>query len=131
ARGTHLLAAIVARVPMEIFGYGANTLPPDGELARSHRGEAWALDMYRVLCESRITINRHIDVAEDYANNMRLFEATGCGALLITDAKRNLGDLFQPGVEVVAYHDEDEAVALVERYLDDDAARARIAAAGQ
>lgn len=131
SKGTRLLEAIAKRVPIEIFGYGAATLPPDSELARRHRGEAWALDMYRVLCESRITINRHIDVAEDYANNMRLFEATGCGAMLLTDAKRNLDDLFRAGSEVVAYRDEHEAAALVEQFLEDDAARERIARAGQ
>ena len=130
-KGTLLLEALAARVPLEIFGYGAETLEPGSELARRHRGEAWALDMYRVLRESRITINRHIDVAEDYANNMRLYEATGCGALLITDAKRNLDDLFRLGAEVVAYRDESEAVELVERYLEDTEARERIARAGQ
>jgi spore maturation protein CgeB len=62
---------------------------------------------------------------------MRLYEATGCGALLITDAKRNLDDHFRVGAEVVAYRDEEEAVALVEQYLDDDEARERIARAGQ
>lgn len=130
-KGTRLLEKIAERVPLEIFGYGAESLPVGSELSRRHQGEAWALDMYRVLCESRITINRHIDVAEDYANNMRLFEATGCGALLLTDAKRNLNDLFHEGVEVLAYRDETEAAALVEQYLADDAARERIACAGQ
>ena len=46
---------------------------------------------------TRIVVNRHIDVAEGYANNMRLYEATGMGALLITDRGRNLGELFEPG----------------------------------
>lgn len=131
AAGTRLLEALARRTPLEIFGYGAETLERGSELARRHRGEAWALAMYRVLCESKITINRHIDVAEDNANNMRLFEATGCGALLITDAKRNLDDLFRVGVEVVTYRDENEAAALVEQYLADEPARERIARAGQ
>ena len=43
------------------------------------------------------SLNRHIDVAEGYANNMRLFEATGVGALLLTEAAPNLADLFEPG----------------------------------
>ena len=52
--------------------------------------EVWGLDMYRALARSKITINRHINVAENNANNMRLFEATGTGSLLITDRKDNL-----------------------------------------
>ena len=131
ARGNRLLEALAHRIPLDVFGYGVETLPQDSAVRRRHCGEAWGLDMYRVLAESRITINRHIDVAEDNANNMRLYEATGTGALLVTDAKSNLGDLFRIGEEVLQYRDEDEAVALVERYLADADGRDRIARAGQ
>jgi spore maturation protein CgeB len=87
--------------------------------------------MYRVLARSRITINHHIDLAEGYCNNMRLYEATGCAALMIVDRGRNLGELFAPEKEVVTYSSDRECVAAVERMLSDDAARAEIAAAGQ
>jgi len=130
-RGNRLLEALARRIPVEVFGYGRETLDADSAVRRYHRGEAWGLDMYRVLAESEITINRHIDVAEDNANNMRMYEATGCGALLVTDAKKNLGELFCVGEEVLDYRDEDEAVALVERFLADADGRARIARAGQ
>ena len=73
--------------------------------------------MYRVLSRSKIALNRHSDVAEDYANNMRLYESTGVGALLITDAKRNLTDLFEPDEEVVTYSSEDELVEKIHHYL--------------
>ena len=56
--------------------------------------------MYGVLAHRR-SLNRHIDVAEDHANNMRLYEATGVGTLLLTDAKHILSDLFAIGEEVV------------------------------
>jgi hypothetical protein len=127
----HLLDVLARRLPLEVFGYGAETLDPRSAIRRRHCGEVWGLDMYRVLAESHITLNYHIDVAEGYANNMRLYEATGCGALLVTDAKKNLGDLFRVGEEVLAYCDADEAVALVERYLADAEAREAIAQAGQ
>jgi spore maturation protein CgeB len=87
--------------------------------------------MYRTLLESQITINVHIDVAEKYANNMRLYEATGCGALLITDQKDNLGDLFRIGSEVIAYGNAAEAVELIKHYSKNAGARAKIAQAGQ
>ena len=64
--------------------------------------------MYRVLRDSRIAINRHIDAAEGYSNNMRLFEATGVGTLLMTEASHNLDSLFIPGDEVVAYEGVDD-----------------------
>jgi spore maturation protein CgeB len=131
ANGNRLLEALVRRLPLEVFGYGMETLRAESEVRRHHHGEAWGLAMYHVLAESQITINRHIDVAEDNANNMRLYEATGCGALIITDLKKNLGELFRVGEEVVAYRDDEEAVAAVEHYLADPDARERIALAGQ
>jgi hypothetical protein len=129
--GNALLERAGARVPVEFWGPGADSWPAGSPIVRSHRGHAWGLDMYRVLASARIALNRHIDVAEDHANNMRLYEATGVGTLLVTDRKSNLGDLFDVGTEVVAYRDEDDLVELVQRYLDDEDACRRIAEAGQ
>jgi len=87
--------------------------------------------MYRVLGRSRITINTHIDVAEEYANNLRLYEATGMGALLVTDDKVNLRELFEVGREVVAYRDATDLAEKVRWYLEHPAEAATIAAAGR
>jgi spore maturation protein CgeB len=87
--------------------------------------------MYRVLARSRIVVNRHGDIAEGFANNMRLFEATGMGALLLTEEATNLGELFVPGQEVETYADADELVAKIRALLADEDRRAAIAAAGQ
>jgi spore maturation protein CgeB len=87
--------------------------------------------MYRVLARSRITINTHIDVADGYANNLRLYEATGMGALLVTDRGRNLADLFEEGVEVIAYENAAECRDLIRYYLDRTDEASAIAAAGQ
>lgn len=128
---TRFLEALARSVDIEFFGYGVETLDPSSPIVPRHRGGAWALDMYRALAESVITVNVHIDVAENYANNMRLYEATGCGAMLVTDAKDNLGDLFTPGVEVVAYRDTAEAVEQIRYYLAHPDEAAAIARAGQ
>jgi hypothetical protein len=126
-----VLERVAREVELEVWGYGANALPKRSILRRCHRGEAWAIGMYEVLARSRITLNVHIEAAETYANNMRLYEGTGTGALLLTDRKQNLGDLFEVGREVVAYDDADDLVEKIRHYLDDDRARAEIAAAGQ
>jgi spore maturation protein CgeB len=131
ARGNELLERVAQRTPIEFWGYKANRWPADSAIRRRYHGDAWGLDMYRVLARSKIALNRHIADAEDNANNMRLYEATGVGTLLITDAKRNLSELFQPDEEVVTYTDEDDLVAKIERYLPDDGERNRIARAGQ
>jgi hypothetical protein len=129
--GTRLLERIAREVDLEVWGYGAGELPQESAVARRYRGEAWGLEMYEVLARSRIALNRHIGLADGYANNMRLFEATGVGALLVTDAKRNLADLFEPGREVVAYEDEDDLVEKLRHFAEHDDERRSIAAAGQ
>ncbi len=118
-------------VPIEFWGYGAENLPLKSEIRKRHHGEAWGLDMFSVLNRSRVTLNRHIDVAENYANNMRLFEATGCGALLVTDYKDNLNELFEVGKEVVAYRSAEECAALVNYYLNHPEEAELIAKKGQ
>ena len=70
-------------------------------------------------------------MAEGYAGNVRLFEATGCGSMLLTDWKTNLHEIFEPGREVVAYHSPEECVELIDYYLNHDAEREAIARAGQ
>jgi len=130
AAGTTLLERVATASPIDVWGYGADALPSGSPLRERHHGEAWGLDMYEVLARSRIVLNRHIDVAEDFANNMRLYEATGAGALLITDAKRNLSDLFEPGAEVVAYRDVDDLIAQLRRLRADHDECIAIATAG-
>ena len=108
----HLLRATsLLDPPVSIFGYGRRRLPRD--LRGLHYGERWGADMYRVLLRSQITLNRHIDVAGGYANNMRLFEATGCGALLVTDHGRNLNDYFSEE-EVLTYVSPKELGSLID-----------------
>ena len=128
--GNQALARAARKAPIEFFGYDLRGQSPWSRVRRRYRGERWGLDMYRVLASSRIVLNRHIGAAREYANNMRLYESTGVGSLLLTDAKVNLADLFEPGAEVVTYRDADELVAQAHRYLDDDEARREVAAAG-
>jgi ubiquinone/menaquinone biosynthesis C-methylase UbiE len=129
--GTALLTSMAAVLPIEIYGYGAESLPSESPVRAHHRGEVWGEAMFALFRSSAITVNRHIAVAEINANNMRLYEATGCGALLITDHKDNLGELFEIGKEVVAYRSAEECIALCQYYLAHPEEAQRIARAGQ
>jgi hypothetical protein len=131
AGGNAVLAAAAEQVPIDVWGYDLEGWPSGSALVNAYRGEAWGLDMYRRLRSARVALNRHIAVAEDNANNMRLYEATGVGAMLLTDAKRNLHELFEPGTEVVSYDGADDLAAKVRHYLEHEDERAAIAAAGQ
>lgn len=128
---------LLDRVSMEfgdafaVYGYGVDRLPKGSPLRRVYRGEAWGLDMYRALSGGQVALNRHIAAAEGYANNMRLYEATGVGTALLTDKGRNLAELFNPGLEVATYGDAGELGAEARRLLDDPEACAKLGAAGQ
>jgi SAM-dependent methyltransferase len=87
--------------------------------------------MFNLLASSKISINRHGEVAENYANNMRLFEVTGCGSLLVTDYKDNLSELFKIGEEIVAFRSPEECVSLVKFYLANPKEAETIASAGR
>lgn len=127
---TSMLAEIAERVPLLLWGEP----PPGGfenpHLRRAWQGQAWGIDMFRVLRRSRIVFNHHGDVGP-YANNMRMYEATGCGAVLLTDQKPNLTELFQVGTEVVEYEDVADAIPKIEHLLDKPEHAQAIAHAGQ
>jgi spore maturation protein CgeB len=125
-----LLERLCTETPIRIYGYGVEELPANSPIRTRYAKEVWGLDMYRILARSKITLNRHISVAENYANNMRLYEATGMGALLLTDRKDNLKDIFEPGRELETYADPEEAVAKVLALLRNPEWREEIAAAG-
>jgi hypothetical protein len=118
-------------VPVHVWAPSVSELADASPVIACHRGAAWGVQMLDVLHKSRITLNHHIDVAEGYAGNLRLFEATGLGSLLITDWKKNLHEMFEPGKEVVAYRSPEECAEMVTYYLDHDDERQAIARAGQ
>jgi spore maturation protein CgeB len=62
---------------------------------------------------------------------MRLFEATGMGACLLTDGLEGLGQFFEEGREVVGYGSAAEAVEKAAYLLDHPAEAAKIGRAGR
>lgn len=126
-----LLEYLCSRLDIEVWGQGVDSLPPNSIIRRHYKGKVWGIEMYKVLNNSKITLNYHSDIAVSYANNMRLFEATGTGALLITDWKVNLNEMFEPSKEVVAYHNPEECVELIQYYLKNNNEREAVARAGQ
>ena len=113
------------------FVGGLSRVDKSSNLYKYHHGEVWGKEMYEIFTKSKISINRHIDVAKNYANNMRLYEATGCGALLITDKKDNLSDLFEVGKEIEDYKNVEDLAKKIDYYLKHPRKREGIAKTGQ
>jgi glycosyltransferase involved in cell wall biosynthesis len=130
-KGTKILEEVASKIPIDVWGQGIEYLSPSSPLRRNYHGEVWGIDMYRILSQSKIVTNRHIGVSGQYANNMRLYEATGMGAMLITDYKKNLNTLFEVGKEVVEYTDSKDLINKIKYYLKNDEIRKEIAEKGQ
>lgn len=80
--------------------------------------------------ESKIVVNT-LHYAEIRSANTRLFEATGCGAFVITHANAGVRALYEAGREVVAVDSAKELREAIQHYLGSDDERRQIASAGQ
>lgn len=128
---TQIVEAVAASSPLATWTADAALLDPSSPILPTIRGVAWGRGMFEVLARSRMTINTHGKIAGPSANNLRLYEATGMGALLVTDERANLGDLFDVGREVVTFRDAADCAAVVRYYADHPAEAESIAEAGQ
>lgn len=63
------------------------------------------------------------------AVNQRVFDVPACRAFLLTDERRQLERLFEPGREMAVYRDGEELAELAARYLRDVPARQAMAEA--
>jgi len=125
-----LLEYLCQKTEIQIWG-SLHNLHKSSPIYGRYNGEAWGIDMYRILLRAKIAINIHIDLSENYANNMRLFEATGCGAMLLTDDKDNISDLFELNKEIVTYSTPEDCAIKIQKYLQRNDEREAIAKSGQ
>lgn len=120
SKGNKILDKVSREINVNIWGYG-----------RPGIKSAWGRKMYKIFSQSKIIINRHINISGLYANNMRMFEATGMGALLITDSKKNMDEFFKTDSEVVTYKSAEDLIAKIKYYLKNEKERLKIAKSGQ
>lgn len=100
-------------------------------LRSHHHPPVYGLAMYDIYRRARLALNAHPEISGPYATIMRLYETTGAGTMLLTDERRNLSELFEPGKEVVTYSSIQDCVDKVQYYLDHEEERAAIARQGQ
>ncbi|MBI4720333.1 MAG: glycosyltransferase family 1 protein [Chitinivibrionia bacterium] len=125
----HLRLRPTERTPVE-----ASRIPlvPLSELFPGHcHPPVFGMAMYRLLQGAKVVLNVHTDAAAGEVGNMRLFEATGIGSCLLTDTGSNLSELFEDGVEVVAYSSPAECREKARFLFEHDQIRQQIAQAGQ
>jgi hypothetical protein len=88
-------------------------------------------EMLREISRHAVGFNLHGEVAGDYAANVRMFEVSGAGSLLVTDHKCNIHELFEPNHEVLTYKSIEECIEKLGWAIDHPAEARKIALAGQ
>ena len=86
--------------------------------------------MFKIFNKSKILVNMHIEDTK-YAGNMRLFEGTGSGCLVLTDKKKDLKKLFKLNHELVAYKDKNALIAKIKFFLKKNIMLSKIAKNGR
>jgi glycosyltransferase involved in cell wall biosynthesis len=98
---------------------------------QSHNsGGVYGIEMYKTIGQNAIQLNSHGDGSLQ-AGNMRLYEATGMGTLLLTDWKANIGSIFEPEKEIITYKNKAEAIDKINYYLKNTNEAKEIALNGQ
>lgn len=131
-RGTNILEEVAHQFGGQFkwFGYGQTDRRLSPALRACWSGPAWGREMYAVYARSKIVINRHGEVAEGFANNLRMFESTGCGAMLLTEDAPNLTALF-PRDSVATYSGASDLCERIRIFLDRPERLGEIAVRGQ
>lgn len=118
----------------EGFSFGL-FMPDAGMLspfARSlNQAALWGPGMLRAMRNAGMVINIDIDEFGNQPPNMRLIEATGAGAFLLTPDHPDLPQFFEPGAEVETFRTPQELIAKIRYYLKEPEARLAIAERGQ
>lgn len=116
-------------LPLDLLARQLSVLP---ELVGLQRNlPVYGLEMFQVLSQAKIVLNVHTNSANGLAGNIRMFETTGVGALLVTEAAPNLSELFQPDRQVIAYASPEEALEKIQYYLEHESERKVIADSAQ
>ncbi len=111
-----------------------NTMPGgilDRRLFKSAKKPIYGNKLFSLMQNQLISLNVHPGISKNEASNMRLFEATGVGSLLLTDYKDNLSSFFEIDSEIVTYNSIEEAIEKAIYLLNNPKVALNIAEAGK
>ena len=97
-------------------------------LSKNIHGPVVGPELARVFSGAKIVLNIHDDSDVGVKANMRTFEATGCGSLLVTDNSQEIEEYFEPQREVVCYDSVLQLTSLLRQYVSSSGDRALLSA---
>jgi spore maturation protein CgeB len=117
---------LAAGVPLKLYGGGFPRWIGRTPLREVHAGRpVFGEEKARVFRSAAGVINTMYP-AEIAGVNLRLFEAAGCGAAVLTEFRPTVPDLFAVGDEVLTFRDFDELADQARRLLNDSGLSAKL-----
>jgi spore maturation protein CgeB len=117
---------LASGVPLRLYGGGFPRWIGRTPLREVHAGRpVFGEEKARVFRSAAGVLNTMYP-AEIAGVNLRLFEAAGCGAAVLTELRPTVPDLFATGDEVLIFRDFDELVDQARRLLHDSGLSAKL-----
>ncbi|MGH7390679.1 MAG: CgeB family protein [Candidatus Rokuibacteriota bacterium] len=107
----------LAGYPLRLWGAGWPRATHPDVRAMAAGGPVYGRDKLCVYSGSTLSLNQHHPMNDIVGLNTRAFELAASGACQVVDFKEDLGTLFKPGEEVLAYRDLAELRRLLDHYL--------------
>lgn len=87
----------------------------------------WGKSLYAATRQAKLALTNLSSFGSSSTSELTWFEATGCGAMLLTEESARIGAYFDVGSEVETYGSFEELTEKVRYYLEHDTAREAIA----
>jgi spore maturation protein CgeB len=128
----HYLHTLMPDVRLGVWGVGWNQLSQKDSLKRSWRGSITRLlELVKMYSGTKIALNIQRTETTLTTTTSRIWEATACGAMLLTERVAGIDLAFKPGQEVVCYENKRDLIEKVTFYLNNEDMRRKIALRGQ
>ena len=122
-----LLDRLIAKgIPLRLYGNGFPRWIGESPSRGAHTGRYVAREEKARVFRSAAGVLNTMHPAELTGVNVRLFEAAGCGAAVLTEFRSTVPDLFAVDDEVLVFHDFDQLVDQATRLLNDRGLTARL-----
>ena len=115
-----LLDRLIAKgIPLKLYGGGFPRWIGETAAQAVHTGRIVTREDKARVFRSAAGVLNTMHLGEVNGVNVRLFEAAGCGAAVLTEFRPTVPELFAVGEEVLAFHDFDDLVEQATRLLDE------------
>ena len=122
-----LLERLAAKgIPVRVYGGGIPRWIGDSPVRGMHAGYPVFTEEKARVFRSAAGVLNNLHPAEVGGVNLRLFEAAGCGAAVLSEFRPAIPQLFMDGAEILTFRDFDELVAQAARLLREPGLTARL-----